>query len=132
MKQLIYALIVISLYGGCSERKTPKESELKKYPWMEIFTPGRMNFEGIEHNLDLGVYSFSFNTCYSSIDTFFKITDEKAVKNNWDILTKTLNSRKYIKKSTLYTAAEGFDIITLSFIPDDEKIIFTSILNQKY
>lgn len=101
MKKLIYALIVISLYAGCSERKIPKENELKKYSWMEIFTPGRMNFEGIEHNLNLGVYSFSFNTSYSSIDTFFKITDESAINNNWEILTKTLNSRKYMKKSTL-------------------------------
>lgn len=114
---------------NCSDRKTPKE-ELKQYSWIEIFTPGRLDFKGIEHNLDLGTYSFSFKTSYSPIDTFLKMTDSSAVNDKWEIIQKSVSSRKYKKKSTVYSAAEGFDIVILTFNPNDGRIIFTSSLNK--
>lgn len=130
MKRLTYLIITMLLLVNCSDRKTPKEDELKQYPWIEIFTPGRLDFKGIEHNLDLGTYSFSFKTSYSPIDTFLKMADSSAVNDKWEIIQKTDSSRKYKKKSTVYLAAEGFDIVTLTFNPDDGRIIFTTSLNK--
>jgi hypothetical protein len=130
MKRLTYIIIAMLLLVNCGDRKTPKEDELKQYPWIEIFTPGRLDFKGIEHNLDLGTYSFSFKTSYSPINTFFKMVDSGALNDKWEIIQKSDSSRKYKKKSTVYPAAEGFEIVTLTFIPDDGRIIFTFSLDK--
>jgi hypothetical protein len=130
MKISIYIIIIILLLVSCNDRKIPKENELKQYPWIGIFTPGCKDFEGIEHNLDLGTYSFSFKTRYLPIDTFFKMTDNSAVNDKWEIIQKSVSSRKYEKKSTVYVAAKGFDIVTLTFNPDDSRITFTFSINK--
>lgn len=131
MKKILYSITILLLLINCSDRKIPKEEDLKQYPWIEVFTPGRLDFEGIEHNLDLGTYSFSFKTSYSQISTFFEMTDSRAVNDKWEIVQKNANTRKYKKKSTVYGSAQGFDIVSLIFNPDDGRITFTSSLNKK-
>ncbi|HEY9122969.1 MAG TPA: hypothetical protein VIO15_01425 [Bacteroidales bacterium] len=128
MKKLMCVIILMLLFANCSDIKIPKEPELKQYPWIEVFTPGRLDFKGIKHNLDLGTYSFSFKTSYSSIDTFFKIADSSAVNDKWEIIEKSDISRKYKKKSIVYPAFEGINIVTLTFNPEDGRVTFTSFL----
>jgi len=130
MKKIAYITITMLLFVGCSDRKVPKEDELKRYPKIGIFMPGRIDFKGIEHNLDLGTFSFSFKTSYSSIDTFFKMTDSSAVYDKWKIVQKSVYSRKYEKKSTVYSAAQGLDNVSLIFNPDDDRIVFTFSINR--
>jgi len=129
MKKILYITILLVLIN-CSDIKTPKEKELKQYPWIEVFTPGRLDFIGIEHDLDLGTYSFSFKSRYSQIRTFFEMTDSSAVSDKWEIVLKHANTRIYKKKSTVYASAQGFDIVSLTFNPDDGRITFTSSLNK--
>jgi len=130
MKKLTYIFILILLTTRCNDKIKPKEEELKKYPWMEMFTPGRMDFEGLEHNLDLGEYSFSFKTSYSSIITFFRIVDSNAVNNQWEIIRETLSIREYKKRSTIYDSSKGFDFVELTFNPDKNRIIFKYVTNR--
>jgi len=130
MKKLIYLFISILLFVGCSEKKIPKEEELKQYPWMEVFTPGRTDFIGIEHNLDLGTYSFSFKTRLSTIDIYFATTDSIALENKWEIIKTSSIKRKYRKVSSIYKASTGFDFITLEFNPENQRIILTSEINK--
>lgn len=130
MKRLAYVIITLFLLVCCSDKKTPKEGELKQYPWMEIFTYGRTDFIGIEHNLDLGTYSFSFTTSYSPINIFFNIVDSCAINDKWEIIQKTDRMRKYKRKSNIYTVAKRFDIVSLTYNSEDDRIIFNSSLNK--
>lgn len=129
MKSLLYLSLLLLL--ACCDRRTPKENELRQYPQLRIFMPGSNDFQGIEHNLDLGKYSFSFRTNYSPIDSFFKVVDKDAVNNEWKIIQKSANDRKYEKQSTIYNAAKGYDIVTLVFNPKNDRITCSYSVNKE-
>lgn len=130
MKNAMCFVILIFLFVKCNDIIIPQEEELKRYPWIEIFTSGRIDFKGIEHNIDLGTYSFSFKTSYSSIDTFFMTTDSCALRNRWEIVQKSNGSRKYTIRSSVYKASEGIDFVNLTFNSIDGRITFISSVNK--
>lgn len=121
------------LIVGCWDQTIPKENDLQKYPQLRIFMADYTDFKGIKHDLDLGEYSFSFKTKYSSIEQFFKITDSSAINNDWEVLKKTDKIRMYKKKSMIYSAATGDDIVTLTFKPTTNRIkCFYSVNKIRY
>jgi hypothetical protein len=130
MKKIVCLLVLISFYLGCGDIRIPKEDDLKKYPWINNFAPGRIDFKGIEHNLDTGTFSFSFKSSYSLYD-FFKSVDEYAAINKWLITDKSLYSRTYKKKSNAYPADEGFENVLLTFNPRNKVIIFYNHRSEK-
>ena len=130
MNKSTYVGIVILFFIGCTDKKVPKEDELKQYPWIELFAPNMIDFKGIEHNLDLGIYSFSFETRLPNIDAYFDLTDSVALTNNWEIIKASTMERKYRKPSAIYKASYGFDYISLEYNFKKQRVTLTSEVNK--
>lgn len=131
LNSFLSCLIIVSIFYSCSEENIPMEKELINYPWIESFTPGRKNFQGIEHNLELGIYKFSFETIYS-LEEFYKIVDRNAASNNWLLIKSSANKKIYKKESEIYSAAKVFDFVTLMNEPVNERILFTYEANKPH
>lgn len=114
----------------CTGKLIPKESELEKYPWMKNFMSGYSDYKGIEHDLDIGDYKFSFKTSYELPFVFFEKTDKNAIMHGWNIREKTDSTRSYIKKMSPYPAANGCEEVRLSLNKKKERVIFHAKYNE--
>lgn len=82
------ALLAGHLYR--QENVIPQESDLKRYPELLPFQPGRAGFQGVRFNIDTNEYSFAFPVRYRCADMFFTKVDQAASDAGWS--SKTVNN----------------------------------------
>lgn len=131
MKRIIFILQITLVLISCGDNKKPQEEDIKKYPWIESFVFEYKDYRGINHNLDIGTYSFSFKTKLPTIDSYFAATDSVAIENDWTILVTKKKERTYKKNIDLYKASTGLTYINLVYSEENERIILTSEINKK-
>jgi hypothetical protein len=108
------SILLVFFLLGCGDNIKPIKEDLDKYPWIKTFTPGMKHFKGINHNIDLGTFSFAFESKYP-MDIFFNKVDSKAVKEGWNIIYENDNGRIYKRYSKIYDRYDNFDYVNLIY-----------------
>lgn len=114
--RIISSIFLLILVIGCE--KPPKEEDLAKYPELNIFLPNKTDFQGDRIDLDVGIFSFYFKSLCNTPEEFFRIVDENAKKDGWELGTCGVNYRSYHKNLKRFPAQRKEDYITLKYLPD--------------
>lgn len=117
-------VFLICAISGCGETSVPRESDLERYPEFAPFLAGRTGFKGIEHQIDVGVYEFSFPTSLKPSTAYFAAVHDAVIPKGWELVTSETMRRTYRKKSDAYAAANFNERVTLEFDPNKAWVHF--------
>ena len=78
-----FVVVVIIFALSCSERVTPNEKDLGKYPQLYPFVYERIYFRGLCFDMDTGVYEFVIRTGHNSKEQYFDSIDIKTKQYGW-------------------------------------------------
>ena len=88
---IVFALV--SLAGVIikfSDIVITSSDDIKRYDWIQIFTPNSESFSQVIHDIDSNEYSFSFRTTLDK-ESFFDEIEINAQKSGWLLWKKPIN-----------------------------------------
>ena len=97
-KNKLILIIIVGILSSCTDVVSLKETDLKKYPWLDPFISDYSNseFKG-RLNIDLGTMIFSFNISFDNGKDVIIRLDSIANAEDWVIFQESKLSRKYSK-----------------------------------
>lgn len=120
---ILVLFVALLVYIECGEHATPEETDQAFKKYEKTFTPGRQGFEGIDHDLDLNIYTFAFRSLHDESE-FFRLVDSGATAAGWELVKSGDGSRTFSRPSDAFPAATGYDVVTLEYERKSGRIVF--------
>ena len=124
MKTLaITALLLPTFFLGCfGEFTTSQESDLVKYPELNVFVHEMIQFQGDVTDLESGTFRFSYSSREPDPRRILQAIDAKARAEDWRLLFQKYFIRCYTKNLHRYPAQTRDDVVIVEYDAGKESI----------
>ena len=116
-KNNIIIFVIILLLGCSGDFVMSSESDLKKYPEIEIFIYKKQRFYGDMCDIESGTFSFSYSSKEVDSEKILNAIDKRAIKAGWKRLYKRRMECGYSKNLQRYPAQKEHDFIRIEYFP---------------
>jgi len=124
-KNICTLIFLVAISSSCLDNVSLKETDLKKYPWLDPFISqcGNSEFKG-SSNIDLGTMIFSYKISHDNSNDLIIRLDSIANTEEWVIFKESELSRKYSKSVSKDEKDGGAIILKVEIDTVNNRLLF--------
>ena len=117
-------LVIVAACYHHYENVVPQEEDLKRYPYLQVFTQDYTEFKGVKHDLDAGPYVFSIKPSVTSMQTYWNNTIIDAAREGWTLDLNEGTKKIFSKKIEIHALANK-EVVEVERVNGGERVLIS-------